>query len=110
MPFIRTPPAAGRTRAPGRAHVGIGQEDFQSVLLGLPVGGVPLGEDGEVDFVGVELRTVDADEAADAAHPHPAAAALARTGGDTDWTRDFEYTDWDDLRAFAHSFQERRER
>ena len=27
-------------------------------------------------------------------------------GGDTDWTRDFEYTDWDDLRAFAHSFNE----
>ena len=29
-----------------------------------------------------------------------------QSGGDTDWTRDYEYTDWDDLRAFAHSFLE----
>ncbi len=26
---------------------------------------------------------------------------VAKTGGDTDTTRDFEYTDWDDVRAFA---------
>jgi menaquinone-dependent protoporphyrinogen oxidase len=25
---------------------------------------------------------------------------------DTDWTRDYEYTDWADLRAFAHDFHE----
>ena len=31
---------------------------------------------------------------------------VRRQGGDTDWTRDFEYTDWDDLRAFAHVFHE----
>lgn len=32
---------------------------------------------------------------------------VRRQGGDTDVTRDYEYTDWDDLRAFARSFHER---
>ena len=31
----------------------------------------------------------------------------AKAGGDTDTTRDFEYTDWDDLRAFARTFGRR---
>jgi menaquinone-dependent protoporphyrinogen oxidase len=31
---------------------------------------------------------------------------VRRHGGDTDSTRDFEYTDWEDLRAFAHTFHE----
>ena len=30
-----------------------------------------------------------------------------RAGGDTDITRDFEYTDWDDLRKFAAGFARR---
>lgn len=30
-----------------------------------------------------------------------------REGGDTDVSRDYEYTDWNDLRAFARSFYER---
>jgi menaquinone-dependent protoporphyrinogen oxidase len=29
---------------------------------------------------------------------------VAKAGGDTDTTRDFEYTDWEDLRAFARTF------
>ncbi len=29
---------------------------------------------------------------------------VAKAGGDTDTTRDYEYTDWDDLRAFAREF------
>ena len=29
---------------------------------------------------------------------------VAKTGGDTDTTRDFEYTDWDDLRDFTQDF------
>jgi menaquinone-dependent protoporphyrinogen oxidase len=29
------------------------------------------------------------------------------SGGDTDTSRDFEYTDWNDLRAFAHDFYAR---
>jgi menaquinone-dependent protoporphyrinogen oxidase len=29
---------------------------------------------------------------------------VAKAGGDTDTTRDFEYTDWNDLRNFAHDF------
>ena len=29
---------------------------------------------------------------------------VAKAGGDTDTTRDFEYTDWSDLRAFARVF------
>lgn len=28
----------------------------------------------------------------------------AKAGGGTDTTRDYEYTDWEDLRAFAHRF------
>jgi menaquinone-dependent protoporphyrinogen oxidase len=28
----------------------------------------------------------------------------AKGGGDTDTTRDFEYTDWDDVRAFGQEF------
>jgi menaquinone-dependent protoporphyrinogen oxidase len=28
----------------------------------------------------------------------------AKAGGDTDTSRDHEYTDWDDVRAFAHTF------
>lgn len=31
----------------------------------------------------------------------------AKTGGGTDTRRDYEYTDWDDLRAFARSFADR---
>ncbi len=29
---------------------------------------------------------------------------VAKAGGDTDTTRDFEYTDWNELRAFARAF------
>jgi menaquinone-dependent protoporphyrinogen oxidase len=29
---------------------------------------------------------------------------VAKAGGDTDTTRDFEYTDWNDLRTFARDF------
>ena len=29
---------------------------------------------------------------------------VAKAGGDTDTTRDYEYTDWDDLRTFAQEF------
>jgi len=29
---------------------------------------------------------------------------VAKAGGDTDTTRDFEYTDWDDLRDFTQDF------
>ena len=29
---------------------------------------------------------------------------VAKAGGGTDSTRDYEYTDWDDLRAFAREF------
>ena len=29
---------------------------------------------------------------------------VAKAGGDTDTTRDYEYTDWDDVRAFAEQF------
>jgi menaquinone-dependent protoporphyrinogen oxidase len=29
---------------------------------------------------------------------------VAKAGGDTDTTRDYEYTDWDDLRMFAQDF------
>ena len=32
---------------------------------------------------------------------------VAKAGGDTDTTRDYEYTDWDDLRAFARTFARR---
>lgn len=32
---------------------------------------------------------------------------VAKAGGDTDTTRDYEYTDWDDLRAFARTFERR---
>jgi menaquinone-dependent protoporphyrinogen oxidase len=32
---------------------------------------------------------------------------VAKAGGDIDTTRDYEYTDWVDLRAFARSFAER---
>lgn len=32
---------------------------------------------------------------------------VAKAGGDTDTTRDYEYTDWNDLRAFAHDFARR---
>ncbi len=31
----------------------------------------------------------------------------AKAGGDTDTTRDYEYTDWDDVRAFADEFGRR---
>jgi menaquinone-dependent protoporphyrinogen oxidase len=31
----------------------------------------------------------------------------AKAGGDTDTSRDHEYTDWDDLRAFAETFYQR---
>jgi menaquinone-dependent protoporphyrinogen oxidase len=31
---------------------------------------------------------------------------VAKAGGDTDTTRDFEYTDWNDLRDFARDFAE----
>ncbi len=30
-----------------------------------------------------------------------------REGGDTDVSRDYEYTDWESLRAFARAFHER---
>ncbi len=30
---------------------------------------------------------------------------VARAGGDTDTSRDYEYTDWDDLRAFVEAFR-----
>jgi menaquinone-dependent protoporphyrinogen oxidase len=29
---------------------------------------------------------------------------VAKAGGDTDTTRDFEYTNWDDLQKFARTF------
>ena len=29
---------------------------------------------------------------------------VAKAGGGTDTTRDYEYTDWNDLRVFAHEF------
>jgi menaquinone-dependent protoporphyrinogen oxidase len=29
---------------------------------------------------------------------------VAKAGGDTDTSRDYEYTDWDDLREFTHRF------
>jgi menaquinone-dependent protoporphyrinogen oxidase len=29
---------------------------------------------------------------------------VAKAGGDTDTTRDYEYTDWEDLRRFAQDF------
>ena len=32
---------------------------------------------------------------------------VAKAGGDTDTTRDYEYTDWDDVRAFAVEFGHR---
>jgi menaquinone-dependent protoporphyrinogen oxidase len=32
---------------------------------------------------------------------------VAKGGGDTDTTRDFEYTDWDDVRAFGREFARR---
>ena len=32
---------------------------------------------------------------------------VARAHGDTDTSRDYEYTDWDDLRLFAQTFAER---
>jgi menaquinone-dependent protoporphyrinogen oxidase len=32
---------------------------------------------------------------------------VAKAGGDTDTTRDYEYTDWDDLWAFARAFGRR---
>lgn len=35
---------------------------------------------------------------------------VAKAGGDTDTTRDFEYTDWNDLRDFACDFVELAER
>ena len=35
---------------------------------------------------------------------------VAKAGGDTDTTRDYEYTDWDDLRAFARTFAHRLEK
>jgi menaquinone-dependent protoporphyrinogen oxidase len=31
---------------------------------------------------------------------------VARAGGDTDTTRDYEYTDWNDLRTFSRDFAE----
>ena len=31
---------------------------------------------------------------------------VAKAGGDTDTTRDYEYTDWIDLRNFARDFAE----
>jgi len=31
---------------------------------------------------------------------------VAKAGGDTDTTRDYEYTDWNDLRTFSHDFVE----
>lgn len=35
---------------------------------------------------------------------------VAKGGGDTDTTRDYEYTDWDDLRVFARAFARRLEK
>ncbi|HKQ19776.1 MAG TPA: flavodoxin domain-containing protein [Candidatus Eisenbacteria bacterium] len=32
---------------------------------------------------------------------------VAKAGGDTDTSRDYEYTDWEDLRSFAHEFHRR---
>ena len=32
---------------------------------------------------------------------------VAKTGGDTDMSRDYEYTDWKDLEAFAREFHDR---
>jgi menaquinone-dependent protoporphyrinogen oxidase len=32
---------------------------------------------------------------------------VAKAGGDTDTTRDYEYTDWNEVRAFAEEFGER---
>jgi menaquinone-dependent protoporphyrinogen oxidase len=32
---------------------------------------------------------------------------VAKGGGDTDTSRDYEYTDWDDVKAFAHAFGRR---
>jgi menaquinone-dependent protoporphyrinogen oxidase len=32
---------------------------------------------------------------------------VAKAGGDTDTSRDYEYTDWNDVRAFAEEFAER---
>jgi menaquinone-dependent protoporphyrinogen oxidase len=32
---------------------------------------------------------------------------VAKAGGDIDTSRDYEYTDWNDLRTFAHEFAER---
>jgi menaquinone-dependent protoporphyrinogen oxidase len=29
---------------------------------------------------------------------------VRKAGGDTDTSRDFEYTDWDDLRTFVNEF------
>jgi menaquinone-dependent protoporphyrinogen oxidase len=34
---------------------------------------------------------------------------VAKVGGGTDTSRDYEYTDWDDLRAFARDFVQRHE-
>jgi menaquinone-dependent protoporphyrinogen oxidase len=33
--------------------------------------------------------------------------AVAKAGGDTDTSRDYEYTDWDDLRAVTRDFSRR---
>lgn len=35
---------------------------------------------------------------------------VAKAGGDVDTSRDYEYTDWNDLRAFAREFLQPRER
>ena len=32
---------------------------------------------------------------------------VSRAGGDTDTSRDYEYTDWKDLELFAHEFASR---
>ncbi len=32
---------------------------------------------------------------------------VAKAGGGTDTTRDYEYTDWDDVRVFAREFAQR---
>ena len=32
---------------------------------------------------------------------------VAKAGGDTDTSRDYVYTDWDDLKAFAMAFGRR---
>ena len=34
---------------------------------------------------------------------------VAKAGGDTDTTRDYEYTDWNDVREFARAFAQRLE-